>query len=413
MLKRLLFTAALLSSTYGATTEYFDPDFSLSGLGLSLRTEGSAIPDELSVKFSVTSDALQSDAWKIHRITSNPIPLLAIQSVPQGLVDLKPQWINEITYLLVDLKSAVAHLETTPQTAEALRTMFWNRVHLIKSWHESILSMLAPPSSSEDLDKAIQSAQTTLHRIQSFCETHNQSDLKPFTLRYPPNEAVLNMHSRSSLNLQLLQSFFNIFDPGDELIVFPEHVPAVEVKDSTTDLKPDPEHTLFRDPLTQKSIEEYLDFDRLIPRTDPMFNESLLGSMLILTLECHTLISWLSVDDSEGLSVDLIQQLFWNRITLIKTLMEKAILNPDGFKDITLNAIRFSYPRLAYFIDKVTRESAEYFQLTPTSETHRVMRADFTKVINILRQVNGYKVYLTDFGIDIRGEFISSYSGCP
>lgn len=191
-------------------------------------------------------------------------------------------------------------------------------------------------------------------------------------LRYTDYEAVLNMYSRSSLNLRLLQSFFNIFDPGDELVVFPEHVPQVEIKDSTTDLKPDSEHTLFREPLTQQSIEEYLDLDRLIPRTDRMFNGNLLGDMLMLTHECHELISWLSLDNSEGQSVDLIQQLFWNRIYLIKALMGKAILNPDGFTDTTLNALWFSYLRLVYFIDKITRESAEYFQLTPTLETHRV-----------------------------------------
>lgn len=52
--------------------------------------------------------------------------------------------------------------------------------------------------------------------------------------------------------------------------------------------------------------------------------------------------------------------------------MEKAILCPDGFIDITLNAIRFSYPRLVYFIDKITHESAQYFQITPTSEEHRI-----------------------------------------
>lgn len=285
MLKKLLFTAALLSSTYGAreVENYSDPEFSLSALGLSLKTTSAFNPDEL---FSIASDVLLSDEWKIHRITSNPIPL-AIQFELQEFVDLKPQWINEITHLLVDLRPAVAHFDTTSQTAEALRTMFWNRVHLLKAWHESIIPMLAHRSPSEDLDQAIHIAQATLHRIQSFCETHDQSDLKPFMLRYPPYKAVLNMHSRSSLDLQLLQSFFNIFDPGDELVVFPENVPEVEVKDSAIDLKPDPEHTLFREPLTQKSITEYLDFDRLIPRTDPMFNESLLGSMLILTHECR------------------------------------------------------------------------------------------------------------------------------
>ncbi|QOL19688.1 hypothetical protein [Candidatus Bodocaedibacter vickermanii] len=372
MLRKLLLTAALLSSIYGADTQYFDPEFSVSELGLFLRTEDTTVPGDFSVKITITSDTMQADDWKIRRITSNPIPLLEIQSDPSRFIDLKRQWINEITHLLVDLRPAVAHLETTPQTVQALRTMFWNRVHLIKAWYESIVSMLDSPSPSEDLDKAIYNAQATLQRIQSFCETQDQSDLKPFVLRYPPYEFILNMYSNPGLHLQLLQSFFNIFDPGDELVVFPEHVPAVEVKDSTTDLKPDPEHTLFREPLTQKSVEEYLDFDRLIPRTDPMFNKSLLGSMLILTNECHKLISWLSVDDSDGPSVDLVQQLFWNRIYLIKMLMEKAILNPNGFIDTTLNALRFSYPRLVFFIDKITLESAEYFQITPTSETHRV-----------------------------------------
>ncbi|MBH1989997.1 MAG: hypothetical protein I8H80_02350 [Alphaproteobacteria bacterium] len=371
MWKKLLLTTAVLSSIYGADTQYFDPEFSVSELGLFLRTEDTTIPGDFSVKITVTSDTMQADDWKIRRITSNPIPG-AIQSDPSRFIDLKRQWINEITHLLVDLRPAVAHLETTPQTVQALRTMFWNRVHLIKAWYESIVSMLDSPSPSEDLDKAIYNAQATLQRIQSFCETQDQSDLKPFVLRYPPYEFILNMYSNPGLHLQLLQSFFNIFDPGDELVVFPEHVPEIEVNDSTIDLTPDPEHTLFREPLTQKSIEEYLGFNHLIPQTDRMFSRDLLDKMLILTHECHQLIGGLSADNAGELSIDLVQQLFWNRIYLIKVLMEKAIINPNGYKDITLNAIRFSYPRLVYFIDKVIRESAEYFQITPTSEEHRI-----------------------------------------
>ena len=371
MLKRLLLTAALLSNTYGADVALLvgeiDPEFSLSGLGLSPQTEGSEMSNELSVKFSMASNVLQSADWKICRITSNPI-LGSIQSEVQELVDLKSQWIAEITHLLVDLRPAVAHFKTTPQTVEALKTMFWNRIHLLKAWYESIIQTIYSPNPSEDLDKAIHIAQTTLRRIQSFSETHDHADLKPFVLEYPPYEAVLNMYSNSGLHLQLLQSFFNIFDPGDELFVFPEHVPEVEIKDSTTDLKPDPEHNLFREPLTQKSIEEYL----TPPQSDLVFNDNLLCNMRILTHQCHKLISWLSPDSSDDLSVDLVQQLFWNRIYLIKALMEKAILNPHGFTDTTLNALRFSYPRLVFFIDKLTSESAEYFQITPASETHRV-----------------------------------------
>ncbi len=172
MLKKLLLTAALLSSTYGATTEYVDPDFSL----LANRSAALVVNET-----GATINLDKSESWVLRRLTQaevtevlNSTDIDVLNNAMKGYTD--DMW--SVRIINTDLTS-----DTTPGNGiskamdyEFLRQLFWSRVSLIEQIVQRML--LSPHIMTDDPTGILKKQQK---KIAAFSARHDHSDITPFS----------------------------------------------------------------------------------------------------------------------------------------------------------------------------------------------------------------------------------------
>lgn len=170
MLKKLLLTAALLSSTFGAH-EYLDPDFSI----LKNRSEALHV-DETGVAIDIG----QSKLWILSRLTESDMTSISASSTLEELSNARGAYLSNIIY--IKTIHTILNAATTPhngvsktQDAALLSQLFWNRVSFLKKTLEAML--LSPQLLIDDSTGIIKKHQENL---TTFSAKYDPADTTPF-----------------------------------------------------------------------------------------------------------------------------------------------------------------------------------------------------------------------------------------
>lgn len=172
MLKRLLLTAALLPSTYGATTEYFDPDFSL----LANRSEELVVNEN-----GATINPGTPDSCVLRRLTQADVSKVFSSDDFDVLADARSSYNKDIgsiqlLYIVLTADSTPRNGYSKAQEAEFLSQLFWKRVSLFEQTLQIMIDLssttkIAPPSILKQHQA----------KLAAFSMAHNQADTTLFT----------------------------------------------------------------------------------------------------------------------------------------------------------------------------------------------------------------------------------------
>lgn len=172
MLKGLLLTAALLSSTYGATTEYFDPDFSLlanRSKELVVNENGVIINPEKPYS-SIFRRLTQAEVTEVLNSSDLDVLSEANSSFSNNIWDIRT------IYIILTADSTPNNGISKALDYELIRRLFWSRVSLIEQLVQGML--LSPHIMTEDPTGILKEQQ---NKIAAFSARHDHSDTTPFS----------------------------------------------------------------------------------------------------------------------------------------------------------------------------------------------------------------------------------------
>jgi hypothetical protein len=277
--------------------------------------------------------------------------------------------------------------------------MFWNRIHLLELWHEKLKEALDNALKEEYNDAApriLTRLQSRHDKLVAF-RTQYSSDLYPFqTTRNTTGLLQYKFSEYPDLrNLRFYQAFLNVFCPGDDIVLLPDIVPLVEINDSSTNIPEDPDVSmlsadLFEERmtddglmkftiltrLTSETVQTWLSEIRLHPlghsiTTEDKLKEIKLSRLHIVKDECDFILNALVPKEQNEKVRSVLKELFWNRVYLLKILLENALtyapLNEEIKKELHIR-----YSRLVCFMMHVDQNSLEYFTPSLYEGEHRI-----------------------------------------
>jgi hypothetical protein len=170
MLKKLLLTVALLSSTYGA--EYVDPEFTL----LANRSETLVVN-----KNSAVIKIGNSEPWVLHRLTPSKVSKVLSSNNPDvqynALTDYFDDiWRARLIYIELTADCTPNRGYSQAQDAEFLCKLFWGRVESLEQLMQVML--LSPQIIAEDPNGLLKQHQ---EKLAAFSKAKDHTDITPFT----------------------------------------------------------------------------------------------------------------------------------------------------------------------------------------------------------------------------------------
>jgi hypothetical protein len=170
MLKKLLLTAALLSSTYGGL-EYFDPDFSqLAGRSddVVINERGVVINPEES-KPSVLRRLTKAEISEV--LSSNDFNVFC----ESELDCIRDIWNVRLIYIILIGDCTPGNGYSKEQDAAFLSHLFWSRVELLEQLVQVML--LSPQIITDDPAGTLKQQQ---EKLTAFSKRYDHTDITPF-----------------------------------------------------------------------------------------------------------------------------------------------------------------------------------------------------------------------------------------
>ncbi|QOL19690.1 hypothetical protein [Candidatus Bodocaedibacter vickermanii] len=172
MWKKLLLTTALLSSIYGADTQYFDPEFSL----LANRSETLVVNEN-----GVVVNPDTSRPCILRRLTQAEVSKALnfndfdVLSEAQSSC-VRDMWSINLICIILTSDCTLNNGISKALDYELLRRLFWSRVELFEQLVQKML--LSPHIITEDPTGILKEQQK---KIAAFSARHDHSDTTPFT----------------------------------------------------------------------------------------------------------------------------------------------------------------------------------------------------------------------------------------
>jgi hypothetical protein len=183
MLKKLLLTVALLSSTYGSNTHLVDPDFSI----LANRADWLVVNGN-----EVVINCIELEPNVLHRFTQSHV----FDALNSNDIDIllntmdhytKEIWCVQWIHICLTSDTTGRWGVTPEQDAVLLSQVFWNRVAAMVQTLKAIVDL---PTEVMDAESIVYFNQLYVKLI-NFSETHSHSDTSSFATSYRINTLPL------------------------------------------------------------------------------------------------------------------------------------------------------------------------------------------------------------------------------